>query len=130
MKSIGLEISINGEHLYTVGIEDWRMITADVRGHHFPADEIPRSSWPPGEKFPEEGLRQMFFGAHVAIDKSPPGMRGSLDTLSYEQKSISVGDTVSIKVVLTDNPDEPNAPKPDPNSSGSVVIATNSTESS
>ena len=126
MKSIGFEVSVNGEHIYTVGIDDWRIITAEVRGSHFPADKIPSNSWPPDQAFPEEGLRNIHFGAHVAVDKDPPGLRGSLDSLSYERKSISVGDTVTIKVVLTDSPDEPNAPKADPNRPGAVLVSTNS----
>jgi len=46
-----------------------------------------------------------------------------LQTESYESRKLNVGDEITIRVVETGAPDEPNAPKPDPRfPKGTVAI--------
>ena len=47
---IAFEISVNGEHQYTVGAENWQNITSSVFGHHIEPDRMRKMA---GEEIPD-----------------------------------------------------------------------------
>ncbi len=125
-----LEISINGKRLYTVGAADWRSLTAHVWGHRFPADYFNKDNWPEDEPLPDKDIEQINFRASVAVpDNMSPGNEVDPSrqgdwylTESYKDRPLKVGDVVTVKVIETDELDEPDGPKPDPRFPGPTVM--------
>ena len=130
MSFMALEIAVNGELLYTVGAEDWRMVWAHVMGHRITPDSFTPEMIPPGKEVPDEDSVGINFMASVAVPgeetvfstDSPDSIGEQFMTESYKGRKLSVGDVVTIKVIETDAADEPNGPKPDPRFPGQTVV--------
>ena len=122
MTTIALEISVNDERLYTVGVKEWRMLMAQIMGHRTPLDSFPKDNWPPDQDFPDKDFEDFQLFASVAINHDPPAKGGSLKSQSYKSVKLGVGDIVTIKIVEADAPDKPNAPKPDTQPPGQVEL--------
>lgn len=108
-----LEISLNGEVLYTVGMEGWQFLSASIHGHRLTkemAEQIVAHTEgvPTGYKAPE--IESLLFSAHVGLP-SPSGATST--TLGYGLEELSVGDIVTIRVIETDSPDLPEPAPPD-----------------
>ena len=130
MSFMALEISVNGKRLYTVGAEDWRMLTAHIWGHRITPDLIPPEILPPGEEVPEGDSIGINFTASVSVpedeneipDSAGPQTGKQFSSESYRSRRLNVGDVVAIKVIETDVADEPNGPKADPRFPGATVL--------
>jgi hypothetical protein len=113
MTVTALEISLNGKVLYTVGMEGWTHLGAQIMGHRTSKemleqmmaqmDEVPADF----EARDDEGL---FLDAHVGVPDSDDST--SSTGQSYGHETLSVGDVVTIRVIKTDSPDLPEPPPP------------------
>ena len=108
MSFIALEISLNDEKVYTVGIEEWRHLNAGVRAIRWPAELVEKHNQATDEIFPEHELENIHLEAHVSIpiESDSADGRGS-QTGSFDVKNLAVGDVVTIKVIESDTGDEP-----------------------
>jgi len=78
-------------------------------------DMYPSEILPAGEEFPAEGVTALSFIASVSVpvaedDNSELPLRQQQNTSrtgSYPSSTLKLGDVVSIKVVDTDDPDDP-----------------------
>ncbi len=68
MSYIALEVSINGEHKYTIGAEEWRTVWANVHGHRLTPDMFPPGGLGSDEELPVDGVTTINFRA----SESPP----------------------------------------------------------
>lgn len=112
MTVTALEVSLNGKVLYTVGMKDWAMLGATVRGirqtqemmehiiAHSPADLPP--------EYKVDQLEYLNLHCHVGVPDS--GTSGGSKGQGYGMHKLNVGDTVTIRVVKSDDPDKPLPP--------------------
>lgn len=132
MSYVALEVSINGEHKYTVGAEEWRTIWAQVFGHHVTPAMFPAEALPPGQEIPEVGVTTLNFMASVSIpldeidsNRSTSERNGkSLQAGCYPSTPLTVGDVLTIKVVDSDGADEPEWRSGDPTRIGLSKVVT------
>ena len=127
---MALEICVNGERLYTVGAEDWRVVWAHIMGHRMTPEFFTREMMPPGEDIPEKDVIGINLGASVSmpaegytgLGNSPPQQQNEHTTGSFKHRQLKVGDVVTIKIIETEAADNPDAPKPDPRYPGPTVM--------
>ena len=107
MTVTALEISLNGKVLYTVGMEGWSHLSANISGFRITkefsellmsqAGEIPAHF--------EAGTERLSLSANIALPE--PGNPEKSTGHEYEDKMLSVGDVVTIRVIETDSADLP-----------------------
>ena len=98
MNFMALEISVNGERLYTVGADKWRTLWAHVLGHRLTPDSFTPEMMPPGEEVPESDAIGINFSASVSVPedeheilKSAPTRTGNQYlTESYKSRRLNV----------------------------------------
>ena len=123
------EVSINGEHHYTVGAEKWQLITAQVLGHHIDPEEIRGKSNEEIRGLPDESFDNFRLHASVSVsgeDVRRVSPRGRVYTKSrsgsYPTTRLSPGDVVQIRIVETHSPDSPEWQSDDPRFPGQTVL--------
>ncbi len=120
-----LEVLLNGEKLYTVGMEDWRMLGATVTGHRISAEDIERIQAAHDQPMPglgPEACEGLDLSAYVGVADADPNRPGGSSGQNYERHKLTVGDEVTIRVIETDQPDKPMPPHPG-HPSGPVAFA-------
>lgn len=131
MNFTALEVSLNGEHLYTVGIEEWQTIWAHVLGHRIDPSAFTGDPNVDDADLPDSPVTMVNFRASVSVPTAPserltdPEGRSynSSKTGSYRGVTLKSGDIVQIRVVETDSADSPEWQERDPRfPDGSVVI--------
>ena len=130
MSFMALEISVNGEHLYAVGTEGCRLLSAHIWGHRLTPDYFTRENWPEDEELPNADIQRIDLRSSVAVPdeegaaaSNTPDRNGhKFITESYKSKRLAVGDVVTLKGVETGVADEPNGPKLDPRFPGQTII--------
>jgi len=122
-----LEVRLNGKKLYTVGIKDWRMLGANVAGTCQTLEDMALLGGLSDQPLPEDApydLEHWYLTAYAGVpDPSSPG---SSSGQQYDSHSLSLGDEVTIKLIETDQPDNPLPPHP----SGPGVFALKSSSDS
>ena len=129
MGRIAFEVSINGEHLYTVGAEQWKFISAQLIGHHIDPDEIRAAIGEDPSNLPKEPSDHMQLHCSVSVsgeDTQVTGPDGNLypksKSGSYPARTLVSGDSVQIKIIETDSPDSPDWHSDDPRFGGRVAL--------
>ena len=122
MSFTALEISLNGERMYTVGIDEWQTIWAHVLGHRIdPAIFAGDPNMSDAEQ-PDSPVSMVNFRASVSVP-TPHSERmtdsegrtyNSSKTGSYQGVTLSPGDVVQIRVIETDSADTPQWEERDP----------------
>ena len=108
-----LEVRLNGKKLYTVGMENWRMLGATVSGHRHTREEIEQiqaMSDAPLPALGPEGIEYLNFTAYVGVPSEDPKIPGASSGQNYESHTLANGDEITITVVETDQPDKPLPP--------------------
>jgi hypothetical protein len=90
---IGLQVSVNGKHLYTAGIGDFGMMNAGV--------DWARIAQNKGTIYEHLWVEAKAYAGSPLEDKH------------WQNHALEVGDEVTIKVVQTDSPDSPLPGLPD-----------------
>ena len=113
MTVTGLEISLNGKVLYTVGMEGWQHLTAHIHGVRITKEMHEQMIAQMGEVpegFEARDMKKLLLQASVGL----PNLDGPhSSTRGYGQEELSIGDVVTIRVIETDSPDLPEPPPPD-----------------
>lgn len=113
MAVTALEVSLNGQVLYTVGMKGWQSLGASIHGYRHTAEVMEQIAAQldevPGEYEARE-METLSFSAHVGLPD--PDGSGSSTGQGYGQEMLSVGDEVTIRVIETDSPDLPQPPPP------------------
>lgn len=132
MGVIAFEVSINGEHQYTVGAESWQHITAHIFGHHIDPDRMRKMAGEEIPDLPTKPFDHLQLHASVSVSGEDIEMtdpEGHVYTKSksgsYPNIKLSPGDEVHIKVIETDAPDCPEWQSHDPRFPGQTVILPN-----
>ncbi len=122
MMFTALEIWINGIHKFTAGANDWRTIHATIFGHNINIDEMGVQGLGGPSNSPGSQTSLINFLASVSVP-SPnqntstnpgDGDQISLRTGSYESATLKPGDILEIRVVETNQSDEPVWQESDP----------------
>ena len=115
-----LEVSLNGEVLYVVGMDGWSMIGAGISGHRRTKETLID---PKMQEFLDDAKKQspdafpaflsrlqesLRLSCHVGVPD--PDRPSSSSGQSYESKDLKIGDTVTIRIIETDSPDLPSEP--------------------
>ena len=111
MTITALEVSLNGKVLYTVGMEGWRSLGANIHGHRLSEetlDEIRSEITQMAADQPLPDKEILHLSCHVGIPD--PGRPSSSTGQPYGLEKLAVGDEITIRIVKTDKPDDP--PKP------------------
>ena len=128
MNFVALEISVNGERLYTVGSENWQSLRAHVWGIRIAPDFITPDMLPEGEEIPDKDIQRIDLHASVShpgegtISSIPTRKGNEVISESYRRRQLKLGDVITIKVIETDVADEPNGPKADPRFPGPTIM--------
>ncbi len=131
MSFIALEVSLNGEQLYTVGIDEWQTIWAHVLGHRIDPSLFADDPNMEDADLPDTPVSTINFSASVSVPTpisdritDPDGRTyNSSKTGSYQGVKLSPGDVIQIKVVESDSADTPQWQEHDPRfPHGSVAL--------
>ena len=105
------EVSVNGEHLYTAGAEDWRQIWCNVLAHRTPPELFPLPTDQETAELPDEPIIGMLLSTHlsVLVDWRPRSEAPNDISKSgtFPRIELKVGDVIQIKIIETDSVDEP-----------------------
>lgn len=133
MGRIAFEVSINGEHLYTVGAERWKAISAQLSGHHTDPDEIRAALGEQSSDLPAEPFDYLQFSCFVAVygeDTDVVGPDGKRypksKSGSYPVKRLAPGDTLQIRVIETEATDSPDWHTDNPRFGGPAGLSSDS----
>ena len=125
MSFFALEISLNGERLYTVGINEWQTIWAHVLGHRIDPADLAGDPNTRYAELPDRPVSTVNFSASVSVP-TPVSERitdaegrtyNSSKSGSYQGVKLSIGDVVQIAVIETDSADTPQWQGRDPETS-------------
>ena len=129
MGIIAFEVSVNGEHQYTVGAEKWQHISAQVFGHHIDPNQMRARAGEDIPDLPTEPFDLLQLRASVSVSgediqmTSPQGrVYTKSKSGSYPQNELTPGDVIQIRVIETDTPDSPEWEKHDPRFPGQTVF--------
>ena len=129
MGVIAFEVSVNGEHQYTVGAESWQHITAYVLGHHIDPDRMRMMAGEEIPDLPTSPFDHLQLHASVSVsgeDFEVTDPSGHVYTKSksgnYPNIKLAPGDEIQIRVIETDAPDAPEWQTHDPRFPGQTVI--------
>jgi len=103
-----LEVLLNGKKLYTVGMEDWRMLGASINGHRITAEVMEKIQAEHDQPMPGlEAAENINLSAYVGVPDEDLKRPGGSSGQHYESHPLSVGDEITIRVIETDQPDKP-----------------------
>lgn len=131
MGIIAFEVSINGEHQFTVGAEKWQHISAQVFGHHIDPDQIRARAGEDIPDLPTKPFDHLQLHASVSVSGEDIQMTDHLGHVytksksksgSYPTSKLSPGDVIEIRVIETDTPDSPEWQSHDPRFPAQNVI--------
>jgi hypothetical protein len=111
MSVTALEIRLNGEILYVVGMPGWQMFGANVSGHKYTAEIAAQIRAQVGSSIagmPDEDVEALSLNCFVGLPD--PERPGSSTGQNYGTQALAVGDEITIRVIETDNPDLPLPP--------------------
>jgi hypothetical protein len=111
MSVTALEIRLNGEILYVVGMPGWQMLGANVSGHKYTAEIAAQIRSQVGSSIagmPDEGVEALSLTCFVGLPD--PEIPGGSTGQNYGTQALAVGDEITIRVIETDNPDLPLPP--------------------
>ena len=122
MKFIALEVWINGNRQFTVGVEDWQTIHATILGHNIDPARMTSHEFADPKYAPESRTTSINFFASVSVPTTeedhfvdPDGRTyNSSRTGSYKGAVLQPGDILEIRVIETDKADEPTWQENDP----------------
>ena len=127
MLRIAFEVSVNGEHLYTIGAEQWKHISAQLSGHHFDPVEVRARLVEESSELPTEPFDHLQLSGSISVYGEdtevtlPDGNRYPRSKSgSYPPKKLAPGDTVQIRVIETEATDCPDWDPSDPRFGGQV----------
>jgi hypothetical protein len=125
---IAFEVSVNGEHQYTVGAESWQHITTYVVGHHIDPNQMRKMAGEDIPDLPTSPFDYLQLHATVSISgedfqfTDPSGhMYTRSKSGSYPNIELSPGDEIRIRVIESDAPDAPEWQVPEPRFPGPTV---------
>ena len=129
MANIAFEVTLNGEHQYTVGADRWNTLWVQVLGHHIDPERLRASASEQIPDLPSEPFNHLRLHSSVSVSgediqvTTPDGrVHTTSKSGSYPAHDLSPGDVIQIRVVETDSPDDPDWAEYDPRFPGQTVI--------
>lgn len=122
MTDTALEVSLNGTVLCTVGMESWSRLGAMIQGIRISEEMLDEIRVRMAESEADAPLpveEWLMLDCHVGLPN--PDRPSNSRTHSYGSEKLAVGDEITIRIIETDRPDDPQ--KPSTTDDAAILIA-------